>query len=152
MNSARLILTIALAAAAAPCRAEPAPGGFSLPSAQQAVVNQDPLMSQIFRRQLTQKNGGVTAVVRVATGQSVELQVPELEMALSGAAAPSQASASAAAKALNVHSDLAPKTPAKAAKRRAPKAASEQLKDVHKKGWDEKNAPVEAPPKRANIL
>lgn len=42
-----------------------------------SMAGQDPLMRQILHRQLTQNNGGVTAAVRIATGQSIELHVNE---------------------------------------------------------------------------
>ncbi len=45
---------------------------------QSAIVSQDPLMRQILHRQLTRKNGGVTSVVRLATGQVIALKVVEL--------------------------------------------------------------------------
>jgi hypothetical protein len=35
------------------------------------------LIRQILHRQLTQPNGGITTAVRIATGQSIELQGPD---------------------------------------------------------------------------
>jgi hypothetical protein len=42
------------------------------------MLSQDPLIDQIRRRQITQADGGVRAVVRIASGQSIELTVTDL--------------------------------------------------------------------------
>lgn len=75
-----IILTALLAAMpAAPVFGGPA----ASVSKESALASQDPLMRQILHRQLTQHNGGITAAVRIASGQSIELQMPELEIKLS---------------------------------------------------------------------
>ena len=75
-----IILTALLAAAPA----APVFGGpIASASKESALASQDPLMRQILHRQLTQHNGGITAAVRIASGQSIELQMPELEIKLS---------------------------------------------------------------------
>ncbi|MBI5239359.1 MAG: hypothetical protein HY926_02720 [Elusimicrobia bacterium] len=76
------IILMALLAAmpAAPVLGGPAASA----SKESALASQDPLMRQILHRQLTQRNGGITAAVRIASGQSIELQMPELDLKLSG--------------------------------------------------------------------
>jgi hypothetical protein len=75
-----IILTALLAAApAAPAFGGPASSAHK----ESDLASQDPLMRQILHRQLTQNNGGITAAVRIASGQSIELQMPELELKLS---------------------------------------------------------------------
>lgn len=98
---------LALLAAVSSARAET----FQNPS---ALVSQDPLMRQIFYRQLTQNNGGVTTAVRLATGQSVELQDP---------LAP-----------LKPASGLSPSAVKKPSKNKPVKDASEQLRALDGKG------------------
>jgi len=78
-------MTLALLLMAAP--AAPAFADAALPrpvpaaaSKASPMVSQDPLMRQILRRQITQRNGGITAAVRIASGQSIELQVPDLDL------------------------------------------------------------------------
>jgi hypothetical protein len=77
----RTVLTVLLmAAAAAPALGAPSSAPVpASPSKESALASQDPLMRQILHRQLTQRNGGITAAVRVATGQSIELQLPEID-------------------------------------------------------------------------
>jgi hypothetical protein len=75
-----IILTALLAAApAAPVFGGPVASG----SKESTLASQDPLMRQILHRQLTQRNGGITAAVRIASGQSIELQLSELDIKLS---------------------------------------------------------------------
>ena len=101
------------------------------------MLGSDPLSRQILTK-TAQANGGVTAAVRVGTGQSVELKLADVTAApaypVKMAPAATQAYLS-----LNVAPALAPK-PAKPAKaKKAPKRAVEQLKRVSAaKSWTEK--------------
>lgn len=112
-------------------RAEP-----PVPTAHAAAeaTAQDPLSRQIFTRQITQDNGGVTAAVRVGSGQAVELKLIDVN------AAPAELKdAVADPKALTGLPTASGLTPAKAtrkaAKKRPARRASEQLKAVRRAGW-----------------
>jgi len=81
----RLALTVILIlTAAAPVLGEPEPlpqrPAPTSASKESSLVSQDPLMRQILHRQLTQHNGGITAAVRIASGQSIELELVELDI------------------------------------------------------------------------
>lgn len=158
MNVKRGVLLLAWAAfAALPCFAENSKGPSSSLSAAQgnpALVSQDPLMQQMRRRQLTQPNGGVTAVVRIASGQVIELKLVDLDIepvsgpkdGLSpGAAAPN------ALRGLDPHPGLADREGKNSRKNRPIKRASEQLKVLEDEGtrqdWGE-GSHTEAVPRR----
>jgi len=47
--------------------------------AESSLAGQDPLLRQILHRQITQRNGGITAAVRIGSGQSIELRLAELD-------------------------------------------------------------------------
>ena len=76
-----IVLTLLLMATpAAPALGEPgAPAPMPSAAKESSLTSQDPLMLQILHRQLTQRNGGITAAVRVGSGQSIELQLPDLD-------------------------------------------------------------------------
>jgi hypothetical protein len=76
-----ILMALLMAAPAAPALGEPATSAPvpSSPSKESAMASQDPLMRQILHRQLTQRNGGITAAVRIASGQSIELQLPDID-------------------------------------------------------------------------
>lgn len=57
-----MILTLAALNAAAEAPAAP-------------MAEHDPLMRQIMSKQLTQSNGGVTGAVRIASGQTISLNI-----------------------------------------------------------------------------
>lgn len=88
-----------------------ASSGWAEPHAAPAVVSQDPLMRQILHRQLTQNNGGITAAVRVGSGQAVELHVNESALAALkpvAGLAPHSAHTSTAAPELAIEKDEKP--------------------------------------------
>ncbi|MCX5794328.1 MAG: hypothetical protein NTY77_02375 [Elusimicrobia bacterium] len=76
-----VLMVLLMAAPAAPALGEPGMSAPvpSSPSKESAMASQDPLMRQILHRQLTQRNGGITAAVRIASGQSIELQLPDVD-------------------------------------------------------------------------
>lgn len=125
MKTALLLLAMAMIS--------PAAWGESLHNPS-ALASQDPLMRQILHRQLTQNNGGVTAAVRVATGQSIELQVTyvpaDLKDALTSHTAPSGDPLSG----LKPIEGLVPAAGKTAAKKKDVKAAAEQLNALQGKG------------------
>lgn len=102
----------ALAAAVAPVRAEGVP----------QLLSSDPLSREILAK-TARENGGVTAVVRVASGQVVELKLG----GVSSSTATLAPAADPANLALKTAADLAAK-PAKPAKRKPVKKAVDQLK------------------------
>jgi hypothetical protein len=76
-----ILMVLMMATPAAPALGEsgtPAPMPSSA-SKESAMASQDPLMRQILHRQLTQPNGGVTTAVRIASGQTIELQGPDAD-------------------------------------------------------------------------
>jgi hypothetical protein len=122
------VMTAALMLAALGARAE-------MPQ----MLGSDPLSRQILTK-TAQENGGVTAAVRVGTGQTIELKL--VEVTSSPSAAPITVkmapAATSAYLALNPAPGLAPK-PAKAKAKKAPKHAVDQLKHVSAaKSWTEK--------------
>lgn len=87
-----------------------------------ASLSQDPLMQQIRRRQLLHPNGGVTAAVRIASGQSIPLEVKDAGDPLGG---------------LQVHPGLlAERQGPKPASRKGVRRAAAQLKRVETGGHD----------------
>lgn len=99
------------------------------------MLGSDPLSRQILTK-TAQANGGVTAAVRVGSGQAIELKLSDVSSApFSAQMAPP---ATEAYLALKPAAGLAPK-PAKAKAKKAPKHAVEQLKRVSAaKSWVEK--------------
>lgn len=88
------------------------------------MMGTDPLSRQILTK-TAQVNGGVTAAVRVGSGQVIELKLADVSSAPLGAAlAPAAASPAAA---LKPAGELAPK-PAKVKARKPAHRAIEQLK------------------------
>jgi len=76
-----VLMALLMAAPAAPAVGEPGtPASMSSASKESSLASQDPLMRQILHRQLTQRNGGITAAVRIASGQSIELQLPDMDV------------------------------------------------------------------------
>ena len=75
-----ILMMLLMATPAAPALGEPgAPASMPSASKESSLASQDPLMRQILHRQLTQRNGGITAAVRIASGQSIELQLQDLD-------------------------------------------------------------------------
>ncbi|MBI5884266.1 MAG: hypothetical protein HZB91_14315 [Elusimicrobia bacterium] len=144
-------MTMTLAAAAVflmsagpAASAEPIPVQLAItsPQNQTLLMSQDPLTRQILS-QLTQENGGVKAVVRVANGQSVELRSPEPEGARNSDSL--QQNGETAIPVLTPHPDLVKETKAQTpAKRKPAKKASEQLKGLKNQGskqeWESSKA------------
>lgn len=160
MNRTRGLLLLLWAAVAAPsCFGEDAKPGASGLAAQTnpALVSQDPLMQQIRRRQLTQPNGGVTAVVRIGSGQVLELKLVDLDVPpVSGLKdCPNSSTAST-----NPLGGLSPRPglipqdskSSRSRKRRAVKKASEQLKALEQQGakqnWGESSRSLEEASRR----
>lgn len=126
-----LLLLSSLFLAPSPARAQAqVPSGVS--------VSQDPLAEQIRLRQLTEPNGGVTAVVRLADGQALPLQLAGLDQPLGAALPDAGRSGTSALKPLRVHPGLLPR--GRAAEKRSGrelKAASKQLRRIKAKSWAE---------------
>ncbi len=126
-------LLVALPALCAPVRAESqVPTGLA--------VSQDPLVEQIRRRQLTEPNGGVTAAVRLGDGKVLPLQLSSLDMPAGYGQAPVSGSpeAKGALAPLKVHPGLLPKAgPREKAGGKDIKSASQQLKRIRAKSWNE---------------
>lgn len=98
------------------------------------ITDQDPLMRQIMRRHLREANGGITAVVRVATGQSIELQLVELgTMSVLGPGALARPAGGTIQK-LNPAEGLLPRKEKPAPKKRKVTKAAEQLKALKRQG------------------
>jgi hypothetical protein len=102
------------------------------------MLGNDPLSREILTK-TAQVNGGVTAAVRVGSGQAIMLKIADVT---AGTEAPITAkmapAATAAYLAIAPAAGLAAK-PAKAKAKKAPKHASEQLKRVSAaKNWVEK--------------
>lgn len=99
------------------------------------MLGSDPLSRQILTK-TAQANGGVTAAVRVGSGQVIKLDLADVTAApLAAKMAPAATSAYLA---LNPTTGLAPK-PVKAKAKKAPKRAVDQLKHVSAaKSWTEK--------------
>jgi len=97
------------------------------------------LLSQEILTKTTLPNGGVTAAVRVRSGQSVALNLPDVTAAPAAAATPKLAPAATQAYLdLKPAAGLAPKV-VKAKAKKAPKHAVDQLKHVSAaKSWTEK--------------
>ena len=76
-----VLMVMLMATPAAPALGEPGPSSPVpvSPSKESAMASQDPLMRQILHRQLTQRNGGITAAVRIASGQSIEIKLPDVD-------------------------------------------------------------------------
>ena len=134
MKTMLMTLTLLLGALGL-CSAEISLHG-SIPAANNPFPEPDPLTRQIMHRNMTQANGGVTAAVRIASGQSIELKVVELYL---GAPADAKAPAAAAQPAANPLGGLDTasglKAAAKTKKSRLDKNANDQLKTVDKQGW-----------------
>jgi hypothetical protein len=97
------------------------------------MIGNDPLSRQILMK-TAQANGGVTAAVRVGSGQTIQLQIADVSStAFSTQMAPPASSASLA---LKPAAGLAPK-PAKVKAKKAPRRAVDQLRRVSKtvKNW-----------------
>jgi hypothetical protein len=98
------------------------------------ILGTDPLTRQILAK-TAQENGGVTAAVRVGSGQVIVLKLPDATALPPAALAPAAASP---ALALKPAAGLAPKA-AKAPARKSARRAVEQLKRVSvEKSWAEK--------------
>lgn len=106
-----------------------------MPSAHPySLVNQDPLMTQIFRKQLTLPNGGIKGYAAPRSGPAIELEMGE--MAVGGSRQPAELSVPAKdlAAGLATHPELKPKGTKTPAKKKPLKAASEQLKKIEVQG------------------
>lgn len=103
------------------------------------AVSQDPLAEQIRRRELVEPNGGITAVVRLGSGQVIPLQIVNLDMQpLSGALPKTPADEKAALAALKPQSGLLPATRAASRRKGKPvKAADKQLRHIQKNSWSD---------------
>lgn len=102
-----------------------------------SALGQDPLTEQI-RRKAIQPNGGVTSVVRLGSGQTVELKVVELDVQPVGGAktVSFSAPADALAKLKPVDGLVEKKKAAKAARSDGEvKQAVDQAKIIKKDGW-----------------
>jgi hypothetical protein len=97
------------------------------------MLGTDPLSRQILTK-TAQENGGVTAAVRVGSGQVVELKLADM----SASPFPAQMAPAAVSPAINLKpaEGLVPK-PSKAKAKKAPRRAVDQLKRVFKavKNW-----------------
>jgi hypothetical protein len=97
------------------------------------MLDSDPLSRQILTK-TAQANGGVTAAVRIGSGQVIELKIADVS------SAPFAAKMAPAASATDLYlkpiAALAPK-PVKAKPKKEPKRAIDQLKHVSKidKNW-----------------
>lgn len=126
MKNTALSVCLMLAAAAASAEGLP-----------QAIGN-DALTRQILMKAV-QENGGVTAAVRLATGQSIELKLADVSSPLAGAAALAPAAKSAALT-LSPAQGLQVKTE-KTKTKKPSRSAAAQLKHVASKAgksWGEK--------------
>jgi hypothetical protein len=77
-----IMMVLLMATPAAPAMGNsgmPAPTPSASKVSALARASQDPLTRQIIYQQLTKPNGGITAAVRIASGQSVALQLPDLD-------------------------------------------------------------------------
>lgn len=90
------------------------------------ILGSDPLSRQILTK-TAQENGGVTAAVRVGSGQAIELKLADPS---SQSAAPLAPAATSPVLALQPAAGLAAKPAAKAKKEKAPRRAVDQLKHV----------------------
>lgn len=101
------------------------------------MLGTDPLSREILTK-TAQVNGGVTAAVRVGSGQAIKLDLADVSSA--PFAAKMAPAATSAYLALNPAPGLAPKpAKAKAKSKKAPKRAVDQLKHVSAaKSWTEK--------------
>lgn len=91
------------------------------------LLGNDPLSREILTK-TAQENGGVTAAVRVASGQVIALQIADVSSAPASGASLAPAASSPEVSALKTAAALAPK-PAKPAKAKKPlKRAVDQLK------------------------
>ena len=100
------------------------------------MFGSDPLSRQILTK-TTQPNGGVTAAVRLESGQAVELKLADVTAAAPVAVKLAPAATQAYLD-LKPAAGLAPKA-VKAKAKKAPKRAVEQLKRVsNAKSWAEK--------------
>ena len=90
------------------------------------MLGNDPLTRQILTK-TAQANGGVTAVVRVGSGQAIELKLADI----SASPVPAQMAPAAASPVLNLKpaAGLAPKA-SKVKAKKPPKRAVDQLKHV----------------------
>jgi hypothetical protein len=87
------------------------------------MLGSDPLSRQILTK-TAQENGGVTAAVRVGSGQAIELKLPEVT-----AAAPvAQLAPAASAPALYLQTAIPVQKPVKAKKAKPARRAIDQLK------------------------
>ena len=102
------------------------------------MLGNDPLTRQILTK-TEQANGGVTAAVRLGSGQTVELKLADISSA--PFAAPMAPAASSPLEALKIADGLAPK-PAKTGakgKKKDSRRASAQLKRIaRRRGWERK--------------
>ena len=99
------------------------------------VTDQDPLMRQILHRHLTQENGGITAAVRVATGQSIKLQVLDLgTISILGGQPALTRSAGGAIQGLKPAKGLISEKEKPSPKKKKVTKAAEQLKALKKQG------------------
>ncbi|UPT75071.1 MAG: hypothetical protein M0D55_04990 [Elusimicrobiota bacterium] len=93
-------------------------------SAEPAHLSNDPLTSQIMSRQLTSPGGGVTAAVRIGSGQAITLQLAD----------PLSASTDTLKDAVAEKSALAPLAPAAGLSRKPAKKARRVRNDREKLG------------------
>ncbi len=146
-----LLILAAWAAGAAPCLAEN-PRGLDLISSPQTAstaISEDPLTRQIRRRKLTQPNGGIRAVVRIASGQSIELKIVDLDLPSVAELrdAPSSGSSQGSLKGPIPAEGLGPQERWEASKRsRALRKAAEQLEKLHEQGLRQARSPAPSAP------
>ncbi|MBI5209467.1 MAG: hypothetical protein HY927_05770 [Elusimicrobia bacterium] len=145
MKASTLLITLGIAACASGANAAPAlladagQAAVQLPTphSQTILASQDPLTRQIIS-QLTKENGGVKAVVRIASGQGVEMRLGDAS-SLPAQAGQAKQTDLAAIPAITPDPELAKQSKGPARKRKPIKKASEQLKAIEKQsaGWGE---------------
>lgn len=111
-------------------------GSASAENPAASELGQDPLTEQI-RRKAIQPNGGVTSVVRVGSGQTVELKVVELDVQPMGGAKTISftAPADALVKLKPAAGLVEKKKAVKSGKTEDVKQAVDQAKIIKKDGW-----------------
>ena len=112
-------------------------GAVSARAEMPQMLGNDPLTRQILAK-TEQANGGVTAAVRLGSGQAVELKLSDISSA--PFAAPMAPAAASPLEALKIADGLAPTpAPAKEKAKKDSRRASVQLKRIaRRRTWDKK--------------
>lgn len=146
-NALGALLLVLAAATARPCSAAPKQAEARAFSTAAAFPSgEDLLMKQIRTRALTQPDGGVTAFVKVATGQSIRIAAIGLDtMSVSGLANAAAAASAQSLSGLKPQGALAPSKSPKAKARPVKKAAA-QLRAIKEfdQDWGEGKTKTDA--------